>query len=96
MITKEETKRALDCAIKRNKVQLGKTTIYEWVKAISTEVDELSKAFMAHSPHIPVITEVEEELADVVITCMSMAEWYGMNLGKVIEAKMKFNETREE
>lgn len=96
MITKEECKRALDCAVERGKVQPSKTTIKEWIKAISAEVDELSKAFKSPSTHIPLFTEVEEELADVVITCMSMAANYGIDLGKVIEAKMKYNEIRED
>ena len=60
------------------------------------EVAELAKAEPTISEHIPEFPETEEELADVVITCMSMAANYRIDLGKVIEAKMAYNEVRED
>lgn len=93
MITKEECKRALECARKRGKLNFFWGC---WCMDIVGEVAELSKAEPTISEHIPEFPETEEELSDVVITCMSMAANYGIDLGKVIEAKMKYNEIRED
>lgn len=95
MITKEETKRALECAIKRGKLS-GMLTQDVWASAIMDEVSELNIATSCNSQHIPLYAEYEEELADVVITCMSMAEWYAIDLGEVIDTKMKYNEERKD
>ena len=95
MITKEETRRALDCAVKRGKIK-GAHTHDVWASDIMDEVTELNISSPHKSQHIPQYAEYEEELADIVITCMSMAAYYGIDLGKVIEAKMKYNETRED
>lgn len=61
---------------------------------------ELSEAleFMRHdnppSDHVPEISGVEEELADVVIRVMDYAGARGFDIGKAIELKMEFNGTR--
>lgn len=47
------------------------------------------------SKKIPNYTEVEEELADVVIRIMDMAHENGWDVGGAIEAKHEYNKTRE-
>jgi len=37
----------------------------------------------------------ESELADVIIRVLDLAEALGMDMGKTMAAKMKYNETRE-
>ena len=95
MITTEECKRALECARKRGKLSELHTHDV-WVSDIMAEVAELNVATANELHHIPQLTEWEEELADVIITCMSMAAFHHVDMGKVIEAKMKFNEERED
>ncbi len=43
------------------------------------------------SEHLPKFSKIEEELADVVIRCMSYAEQNGLNLAGAIIAKMKYH-----
>lgn len=93
MITKDEQQRAYKCAFKRGK---SKRNFKDWCVDILSEVTELFKSHLYPSEHIPEFTEHDEELADIVITCMSMAEYYGIDLGRVIEAKMTYNERRED
>lgn len=49
----------------------------------------------APDEHCPEFGGVEIELADTVIRLMDMSANMGFNLGGAIEAKMKFNHTRE-
>ena len=46
------------------------------------------------SDHIVKFSGVEEELADVVIRIMDMAQAKGYNIEEAIEAKVEFNKTR--
>jgi NTP pyrophosphatase (non-canonical NTP hydrolase) len=61
---------------------------------------ELSEGleFLRHgnpaSDHIPDFTGIEEELADVVIRIMDMAQLRGYRLSDAILAKIEFNATR--
>lgn len=68
---------------------------------IVSEVSELFEAYrhnMLHTPTDkktePQITFLEEELADVCIRCLDLAEREGIDLETAIEAKMAYNETR--
>jgi NTP pyrophosphatase (non-canonical NTP hydrolase) len=45
--------------------------------------------------HIPEFSGVEAELADVVIRIMDYAFARGLNIAGAIEAKAKYNESRE-
>ena len=61
---------------------------------------ELSEAIDADrngngsSEHIPDFSGVEEELADCIIRIMDIAQFYELELGDAIVAKMKFNTKR--
>lgn len=46
------------------------------------------------SVHLPEYTEAQEELADILICCMTELVKRGVNVDKIIDAKIKFNENR--
>lgn len=56
---------------------------------IHSEVSEATEALRDGN-----IEHVGEELADIVIRTMDLAEYLGINLEKLIEEKHKVNETR--
>ncbi|MEG2282958.1 MAG: MazG-like family protein [Rikenellaceae bacterium] len=86
---------AYHCAIKRKKIKHG-TPAVTCEKAIQAELDELKEALHnVKSEHVPTITSYEEELADVIITCLSTAYHLGFDIERIIEEKMKFNEKRK-
>lgn len=64
---------------------------------IITEVAELTEAIRKPelSNHIPSHTLEEEEVADILIRVLDYAAWRGIDLTKVMNAKMTFNQSRE-
>lgn len=70
--------------------------------ALSVEANELLECFLWHdnvsadeiSADQELMNYIEEELADVVIYALGMAEQLDMNLLDVVEAKLKANEER--
>ena len=75
------------------------TDIHDAVRIalIHSELSEALEGLRHGNPpsdHIPDFNAAEEELADVVIRIMDMAEARGWRVAEAIEAKMKFNETR--
>lgn len=95
----ELAKRALKCAHKRGKVNPQHpidvmTSIQK--KAIHDEAVELLVARCNRmSGHLPQYTEDVEEAVDVVISALTYLAMVAVDVQEVIEAKMKFNETRE-
>lgn len=64
---------------------------------IHSEVSEgLSSVLSGNQPssHIPEYSGLEEEMADVIIRIMDMAESKNFDIGKAVIAKMKFNASR--
>ena len=64
---------------------------------VSTEVAEAIEAVRHHNPlseHIPGVSALEEELADIVIRVLDLAEFRGYDLGKAIAAKLEYNKGR--
>lgn len=73
----------------------------DFVALIHSEVSEILEEFRAgHGATDTYYREdgkpegVSAELADVVIRCMDMAEYYGIDLEKAIQEKHEFNKTR--
>lgn len=93
MITLTEQRQCL--AIAKHRKQVNDLTTFEnFITAINNELDELVDTDFLISEHLPEYSDTAEEIADVVITCMSMAEFYDIDLGKVIEAKIRYNNQR--
>jgi hypothetical protein len=59
------------------------------------EVNEFAEASEdKKSEHLPEYTEAQEELADIIIGCMTELFKRGVDVDKIIDAKIEFNEQR--
>ena len=68
-------------------------------KAFYRESEEFKcaiKNWGRQSRHLPGIKEYKEELADMVIVLLTLAELLDVNLGKVIVDKIEYNKTRKD
>ena len=82
-----------------NALRRGKTSIYNSHKqdteSIMIEVNEFAEASEdKKSEHLPEYTEAQEELADIIIGCMTELFKRGIDVDKIIDAKIEFNEQR--
>lgn len=96
---KELSKRALQCALKRGKVNPKfpiDVLLHTQKKAVHDEAVELLTARInKRSEHLPQYTEDVEEAADVIISALTYLRMAGVDVAEVIDAKMRFNEKRE-
>ena len=70
----------------------------ELIALAHSELSEMLEAYRHdNGPSIKIqgFNAAEEELADLVIRAMDMAEWLGLRLGEAIVAKMAYNTGRE-
>ena len=92
--------RAVICAYRRNKInpmQSKENLFKSQKKAVHEEAVELLIAKgNVISEHIPQYTEDVEEAADVIISTLVYLRLAGVDINEVIEAKMKYNEKRED
>lgn len=77
----------------------GKTSVFsehdEDANSIMGEVNEfLLASEEKKSEHLPEYTEAQEELADVLICCMTELFKRGVNVEKLVRTKIAFNERR--
>ena len=64
-------------------------------ESLFEELKEFSWASeVRKSRHLPQYTEAQEELADILITCLTELHRRGVDIEKIITDKVKFNETR--
>lgn len=67
------------------------------LKSLYEEVEEVKQASELHpSEHLPNYTEVEEELADVLIGTLTELTVRGVNVEKIIRDKVRFNNKRKD
>lgn len=89
--------RALSCAFKRAKLKADLPP-YKLMKlqklAIEDEAVELLEATRKMSQHIN-YNEDEEEAADVIIATLSYLALTGVDIDRLIDDKMSYNEKRE-
>jgi NTP pyrophosphatase (non-canonical NTP hydrolase) len=84
----ELAKECLEIAIQLGQVNKD-TDFAGWAKAISSEVTEL-----AREPKLWYKGDMPFELADIIITCLSMSAFYGIDIEKCINKKMQINKNR--
>ena len=66
---------------------------------LHSEVAELSSLIRygnGQSEKCPEITEEQEELADVILTCFAYAGVFGVDIETALKVKFNYNETRED
>lgn len=91
-------KQALQIALKRKKVDPHANylaTEGSIIDAIHGEWQELVHA-QGRSPHLPNRSNFAEELADIVICCMTLAEFEGIPLDVIVTEKMEYNSRRKD
>ena len=62
-------------------------------KSISIEANELLECFQWDEEHYD-ISEVKEELADVIVYCVNMLDKLGLDADEIVNAKMDKNEAK--
>lgn len=63
--------------------------------SIFSELKEFREASeIEKSEHLPEYTQAQEELADVLICCLTELHRRGTNVEEIIKAKIEFNKTR--
>jgi NTP pyrophosphatase (non-canonical NTP hydrolase) len=82
-----------------NALRRGKTSVYNYhqddAQTLMAEMKEFAEASEdMKSEHLPEYTEAQEELADIIIGCMTELFKRGVNIEKIIDAKIAFNEKR--
>lgn len=61
---------------------------------INQELNEFCNATDNPSEHLPQYTERQEELADVLICCLTELHREGVDIEKIIKEKIEYNKTR--
>ena len=82
-------------AKKRGKVKHHVLHFLTWCD-IFDELDEFDKASeKLHSDHLPEYTEAQEELADILITCLTELHRRNVDIEAIITKKLEFNQNRK-
>lgn len=92
-------KRALISALRRGKVEIcdDLNKRHENLSSLYEEVDEVKEASeWMPSAHISDLSEVEEELIDVMIGCMTELTLRSVDIEFFLKEKIKFNERRKD
>ena len=82
-----------------NALKRGKTSVFsshnDVFIQIMDEVWEYKNASETNkSEHLPEYTEAQEELADVLICCLTELHKRGVNVEAIVEAKVEYNKRR--
>jgi len=66
------------------------TTLFEFLDKLEEEVEELTKEALRPKQY----SNLNEELADVIMVCLNMAKHYDIDIEKEIKNKIKINKQR--
>lgn len=103
----ELQKQCLENAIRRGQIEPMRLDsennrlqiMYDGLKAFYQESEEFKSAVKnwgRQSRHLKGVKEYKEELADMIIVLLTLAELLDVNLGKVIVDKIEYNKTRKD
>ena len=82
-------------AVTRGKV--GKWTRHDdRVRAIKEELREFAEATPKKSEHLPEYSEQEEELADIILVCLTSLAELRTDVVDLLNKKIRFNYTRKD
>ena len=85
--------RSWAAAVRRG--QVGDNTRHEdRVRAIRGELREFERATVEASEHLPGFTEQQEELADIILVCLTSLCELKTDVGDMLDQKIKFNNVR--
>lgn len=88
--------RCYDNALKRGKIKSSLPDHQETVETLGEEFMEVVKSKeSAWSEHLLDFTETEEELADVLIGCLTELHRRNVDIEVIVTKKIEYNETRE-
>lgn len=87
-------KTSYENALKRGKITPEDTQEIVYL-GILAELNEYIDATDNPSEHLPQYTERQEELADVLICCLTELHREGVNVEKIIKEKIEFNKKRQ-
>lgn len=89
-------KRCFDNAIRRGKIKSSPPDHQETVETLGEEFMEVVKSKeSAWSEHLLDFTETEEELADVLLGCLTELHRRNVDIEVIVMKKIEYNETRE-
>lgn len=80
-------------ALKRGKIA-AEDSHEQIVSGIAAELEEFRVATDAPSEHLPEYSEVQEELADILICCLTELRRERVGIKRLLERKIEFNKNR--
>ncbi len=90
MDIQEIINRNYEATVKRGQID-NKTHAYNFTSKINEENNELDESIYNCGKNFD-----EKELADIALVCFAMAKHYDIDLLKVMEEKMLYNENRKD
>ena len=92
---KDTARRAFEDAIRRGKTTVAVSHFLD-ACSILKEIDEFQMADEKKpSIHVPIYTEAQEELADIIIGCLTELHKRGTDIEAIIRHKMIYNQGRK-
>lgn len=92
------SKKTYNTAIERCKITATRDSKEQHQEAVVSLLEEIKEFSWASevrvSSHLPGYTEAQEELADILITCLTELHRRGTDIEKIVSEKVKFNFTR--
>ena len=85
--------RSWAAAVRRGQVD-ERTRHEDRVRAIRGELREFERATVEALEHLPGFTEQQEELADIILVCLTSMYEMKTNVSDLLDQKIKFNNVR--